>query len=420
MYKSSLNLKILVSHPGRQHAHQLCYALQEQGWLQKFITQLWYKPSHKLMGNVVKVFSKISPDFISKVRKRYFTDLHEDLVEIHPIPELVRLSLQRIFKPKYDFKWYYQVERAHDAYAARRIKQFNPDIFIGYEHGSLNTFKTAKKMGKITIMDLAQIHHNHIAELRERFPVMKEANLADDAFFEKTNRIKEERLKYVDYIFALSDMAKQGLIKAGIPEEKIYLTRLGFDPTNWKLRTQYAKTGTFKIIYVGAITEHKGIRMILEALKSLQLPDVTFTMVGTKTLGVDTLLKEYEGYYTCLPYMHHEELVNLYHASDVMVIPSYLDSWGMVVTESMACGTPVIVSENTGTCELVEQGGGFVVPSGDAKAVAEKLLHLYNNREQLEILGKKAHEIVQKYTWDNYHSRIIQVIEEIWKKERLN
>ena len=409
--------RILVSHSVKQHVHQLCYGLQEQGRLQKFITGVWYKPHHWLVGNLVKVLSNISPSFERQARKRYFEPLREDLVEIYPFPELTRLLLTRIFKPKHDFKWLFIAEIYFDRYVSRRIRKLNPDIFISYEQGSLESFKTARRLGKITILDLALVHHNRIIELRNQFDLLRYGILEGDAFFEKANRIKEERLQHVDYIFTLSEMAKETLLKAGIEEKRIFLLYLGFEPKNFTPRTHYPLTGPFRILYVGAIMESKGIALILEAVKRLQLPDVEVTLVGSITIDGSAMLKRYAGYFRHIPYVLHTELAKLYQECEVMAFPSYTDSWGMVVIEAMACGTPVLVADTCGAREVVWKGGGFVTPAGSVDALQEKLLYLYHNRSQVEVLGKQARQLVQHYTWENYRKQLAQAINTIYSQQ---
>lgn len=71
------------------------------------------------------------------------------------------------------------------------------------------------------------------------------------------------------------------------------------------------------------------------------------------------------------------ELAGDYNESSVFVLPSLADSYGLVTLEAMACGLPVVVTENSGSKEAVRDGvDGFVVPIRDIKALKEKLLLL--------------------------------------------
>jgi glycosyltransferase involved in cell wall biosynthesis len=77
----------------------------------------------------------------------------------------------------------------------------------------------------------------------------------------------------------------------------------------------------------------------------------------------------------------------------------------MVTCEAMACGIPVIVSEN---CGMQPRNGidGFVVPACDIKALKEKILLLYENEELRQKMGESAAEYVKEFTWEHYRARV--------------
>jgi glycosyltransferase involved in cell wall biosynthesis len=129
------------------------------------------------------------------------------------------------------------------------------------------------------------------------------------------------------------------------------------------------------------------------------------------------ILDKYEGLFTHVPYLLHADLVKYYQQADLFVFPSYLDSWALTVLESMACGTPVVVTEHTGSRDAVRQGGGFIIPVDDKEALKERILFFYQNREQLEVVGRKAHEVAQAYTWSNYYGQVQKAMMQIWEQQ---
>jgi glycosyltransferase involved in cell wall biosynthesis len=167
---------------------------------------------------------------------------------------------------------------------------------------------------------------------------------------------------------------------------------------------------------VGTITRRKGIHLIIDAFKKLNIPNSLLEIVGPVSDGGD-LLENLPDNIKHVPYLNHDELVSYYQRADVFVFPSYLDSWAMVVLEAMACGTPVIISENTGSRDAVEKGGGFVIPVDDANALMEKILYFYQNPEIIESTGRKAHQIAQHYTWQHYYQNVQRAVEEIYNRE---
>lgn len=406
--------QILVSHPGKQYVHQLCFALQQQGMLGNFITSLWYKPGNRFFRAIGALPAGLSVKVEKVFRKKYFPPLHEERIVMIPLAESVRQAANLVMDAHGE-EWVYPVERFHDRAVAGRLAAYNPDIVIGYEKSSLQTFRKAKALGKITVLDLAQVHYSHIMELRRKYRDMAEI-VKDEKFYARINATKAAEYEYTDYILTLSGYARQTLIDAGVPGEKIFTVNLGFDPTLFKPKPAYRRSGPFNILFVGQISNRKGVRLLLETFKNLGLPDATLTFVGSLADSKATMEK-YAGLFTHVPYLLHEDLVKYYQQADLFVFPSYLDSWAMTVLEAMACGTPVVVSEHTGSRDAVRQGGGFVVPADDQEALRERILFFYHNRDQLESVGRKAHTVAQAYTWNNYYGQVQNAMMQIWEKQ---
>ncbi|QHT65766.1 glycosyltransferase family 4 protein [Rhodocytophaga rosea] len=407
-------ISILVSHPSRQHVHQLCYALQQKGYLNKFTTSIWYKPDSFPFTIVPSLPSFFKKRLTGYLLKRYFKPLNNDLIYIFPYSEFIYRVLSIIFK-KENVRWISYSDRLYDWYVSRQITKEKVNIVIGYENASLLTFKAAKNSGKITVLDLAQVHHKLIEKLRDEYTDFRKT-LSSDTLFAETNSLKTEHYKYTDYVFTLSTFARQTLVDAGFPESRIYTLNLGFDPNNFALKSQYNTSATFKLLFAGTLTKRKGIHLFLEALRQLSLPDIQLTLVGPVADAQD-VLDLYEGEYVHIPFLPHNELVTYYQNADVFIFPSYLDGWAMVVLEAMACGTPVIISENTGAKDAVAKGGGFIIPIDNIDAIKEKILFFYYNRDQIKKIGLQAYEIAQTYTWQSYYLQVNKAVEDISIRE---
>ena len=102
---------------------------------------------------------------------------------------------------------------------------------------------------------------------------------------------------------------------------------------------------------------------------------------------------------TTLPYY--------YSAAEMLVMPSFYESFGMVALESMACGTPVVASHTGGLAHLVQNGiSGFTVPEGDVKSLAKRLNQLILDPELRNRIGLQAAEYAKSYSWENITERI--------------
>jgi starch synthase len=89
------------------------------------------------------------------------------------------------------------------------------------------------------------------------------------------------------------------------------------------------------------------------------------------------------------------------------VLPSIEEGLALVQAQAMACGVPVIATENTGAADLFTDGmEGFIVPIRDAGAIREKLLTLYENPTMREQMGEAALARVRKIGgWNDYGER---------------
>ena len=101
------------------------------------------------------------------------------------------------------------------------------------------------------------------------------------------------------------------------------------------------------------------------------------------------------------------ELHKYYSQASVLVLPSIQEGLALVQAQAMACGVPVIASENTGAADLFTDGvEGFIVPIRDAGAIREKILALYENPAMREQMGEAALARVRKIGgWDDYGVR---------------
>lgn len=102
---------------------------------------------------------------------------------------------------------------------------------------------------------------------------------------------------------------------------------------------------------------------------------------------------------TTLPYY--------YSAAEMLVMPSFYESFGMVALESMACGTPVVASHTGGLAYLVQNGiNGFTVTGGDVKTLAKRMNQLIVEPDLRHLIGIQAAEYAKSYSWENITARV--------------
>ncbi|MDG1895787.1 MAG: glycosyltransferase family 4 protein [Fuerstiella sp.] len=403
--------QVVVSNATRLHAHRMALALARENYLQRFITSLWYKPN-RLPYRLTKALPEsVARPAESFLQRRYVDGLEPNLVEQRWCIEAQRLVADVSTRGHYKDRLLLWHKERHDAAVAQRLRKLRPDIFIGYEISCRDSMAEAKRQGAITILDLAGLHYRFSHGLQRKFDHEK----LDQILLQKLADRKEAELRDSDYIFCLSTLARDSLTNNGIAPERIRTINLGADTSVFSYAPK-AENGKFVILFVGALGRHKGVHILLEAFKRAGLPNAELVLVGPQF--DNELLRNYDGLFTHRNYMPHSQLAEQYQKADVFVLPSFLDSWGMVVNEAMACGTPVIVSENVGSKDLVDCNTGFVFPAGDVEALEQRITHCYVNRAELSRMGANAHRSVTKMTWDSYYKSVSETIENIWARQQ--
>jgi UDP-glucose:(heptosyl)LPS alpha-1,3-glucosyltransferase len=100
-----------------------------------------------------------------------------------------------------------------------------------------------------------------------------------------------------------------------------------------------------------------------------------------------------------------------YGAADVLLLPTPYDAFGMVITEAMACGLPVITTPLAGAAELLQDGvhGRLVRSPTDIDGLAEAMRALASNRDARIAMGEAAAALMRDHTWDRVADRTLAV-----------
>ena len=119
-----------------------------------------------------------------------------------------------------------------------------------------------------------------------------------------------------------------------------------------------------------------------------------------------------------LGFANQSHLPAIYRASDLFVLPSEYEPFGLVVNEAMLCGCPVVVSDRVGAKhDLVREGEtGFVFPCGDVNALAEILRRILPDRERLHQMGEAACRRMQTWSPREYIQAVVKAVEQAVSK----
>ncbi len=171
-----------------------------------------------------------------------------------------------------------------------------------------------------------------------------------------------------------------------------------------------------KILFVGRPEERKGLPILLSAFNALveHVPS-RLTVVGAAEEDVKHWLTDPE--LLCSidvrGRVSEEELWAELHAADLLCAPSLSgESFGMVLTEAFAAGTPVIASGIAGYSDVVTDGvDGLLVPPGDPQRLAEELQRVAHEPQRLAAMGAAARRSAKRYAWPRIADQVTTVYE---------
>jgi phosphatidylinositol alpha-mannosyltransferase len=164
-----------------------------------------------------------------------------------------------------------------------------------------------------------------------------------------------------------------------------------------------------RIVFVGQSVERKGLPLLLRAFEALREHIPTeLTVIGPSTEELAPMLMDTEGV-RALGKVDEETKRRELERADVLAAPSLGgESFGMVLTEAFAAGTPVVASDIAGYRDVVRDGvTGVLVPRGDATALAETLRDLHEEPECRAEMARAAAADVERFAWSRVAAEVM-------------
>ncbi len=255
---------------------------------------------------------------------------------------------------------------------------------------------------------------------------------------ERRIEVEQEIMQFADRIVAATPRDRRQMAHLGAAEEKIKVIPPGVDLSLFQ-RVPRAEARDYlqmpldhlSVMFVGRIDPIKGIDVWFRAMALLvernpewrekmcvcliggdmdeETPDTELSRLQAlkDELGIgDVVTFHGKRSQECLPYY--------YSSADIVVMPSRYESFGMVALEAMACGTPVVASDVGGLSFVVRDGEtGYLVPEGDANALADCVGYLLQHPELRTHLGRRGVQVAREYAWPRITDRMEQLYEDL-------
>ncbi|MBD2451089.1 glycosyltransferase family 4 protein [Nostoc sp. FACHB-152] len=298
-----------------------------------------------------------------------------------------------------------------DQWAANKLKSATSQLFVGVETCALRCLAVAHQRGMKTLLDCHQVHPDFLDRVIAEAATDLNITLPENIDTPTWRKQKLQEFELADFLLVISEPQKRSFLEAGFAANKIEEITLWAD-TNLFYPPPAPITNNsnvLRVLFVGGLCLRKGVPYLLQAIE-LCGSGVELTLIGAKTSEITQFLEKAEGKFNYVPTMTKAQLREYYWQSDVLVLPSLIDTFGWVAMEAMACGLPVIVSEN---CGVPVPDENWRVPIMNAEAIAQKLLMLRDNREYCASLGEIAAQFAQKFTSKLYRERLQDLFKQI-------
>jgi UDP-glucose:(heptosyl)LPS alpha-1,3-glucosyltransferase len=244
--------------------------------------------------------------------------------------------------------------------------------------------------------------------------------------------IEKYNVRKAKQVIAISESIKNDVLHhCHISEDRINIVYNGvnakdFTPENRskyfdKIRERHKITkDEIVLVFAGNPFVRKGLRYTIEALPKLKIKNYKLLIVGgddpNKQPHVDIIHKL--GLDDKVIWIGITPEINKYFAaSDIFVLPTIYDPFGIVIVEAMASGLPVVTSKLAGAAELINHGedGLHIKNPTDSDEIAENLNYLIQSDNTRKEMGKEARKKAENYTWERTAKQMLEVFEKAAK-----
>jgi hypothetical protein len=400
-------MKLLVSHPTlNANSKNLIIGLLKEQLLFKLCTAIAIFPGELLykLGSNPK---------LKDLKRRSLDSTWKPYTKSKSFFEFGRLltskfKLDFLIKHESGFFCIDSVYQKHDQWVANTLAKAKKEGLSGvyaYEDGALSSFAAAKQLGLYCIYDLPIGYWKSARLLMQKeFDLNPEWSDTLTGFNDSAAKLhkKDRELALADVIFVASTFTKKTLEEyaGNLPEIKVI--PYGFPEVTHKKKYPPLADRKLKILFIGGLSQRKGLSYLFEAVEGMQ-NKVELTIVGHKSVANCDALNLALEKHQWIPSLAHDQVLACMREHDVFVFPSLFEGFGLVITEAMSQGIPVITTERTAGPDLIKDGeDGWIVPAGSSKALKEIITQILEKPEILEQLGLAAQNKAKTRPWSVY------------------
>lgn len=410
------NMKVILSHPtGNANAREAAIQFQKAGVLAEYHT-------------AVATFAGDLPDRIgafasfADIRRRRLNPELKKFTHTSPWRELgrhfsSRAGLVQLSKHETGIFSVDAVYRGQDRSVASRLKflaRRGCEGVYAYEDGAAISFRKARELGLQCFYDLP-IGYWRAARriLGEEYEQKPEWAPTLTGFLDSYSKLirKDEELSLANRIFVASKFTATTLKEYPGKLAPVQVIPYGFPPVVKERNYTSVSRNKLKLLFVGGLSQRKGIAELFISVEALK-PYVELTVVGKKATNSCAILNEKLSRHRWFPTLPHSEILKLMKAHDVLLFPSLFEGFGLVITEAMSQGTPVITTDRTAGPDLIkDEENGWLVKAGSSIALQNSIENLLLRPALIAATGKEAMETARLRPWPEYGRELCEAVQ---------
>ena len=388
--------RFVVSHPtGNTFVRALLNQLNDQNQLEKFLTTIGAGGGANYLTSA----------FCGKKRQYAIPD---KLISRQWVPEVARLlSKGDQAKKRKRADLCYQ---ALDSKVSLALSNHSSQVLHAYEDGCSSSFARAKELGMQCSYELPIAHwatvRRLLAEEVERYPQWEPTLESTREPEEKLSR-KEEELRLADRITCPSQFVLDSIPLEIRQKTPCQISPFGSPMCEPASIENSPKNDTLNLLFVGSMSQRKGLADLLEAMKLLKGEPISLSILGQPSMPMEFYRKQFAEF-EYFPPCSNQKVWEIMKAHDALVLPSIVEGRALVQQEALSCGLPIVVTPNAGGEDLIEEGiTGHLVPIRSPEKIAEAIRSLLADRNNQADIRKLCQKKATQYTWKNYSQNII-------------
>lgn len=282
----------------------------------------------------------------------------------------------------------------------RLLNKIQPDVIVASEYNQT-----------------VQVAFTWAQKKRKKFVSWTDGTIRSEQNFKKIRLLMRKRIiRKADSFIASSSSSRDLQIKYGANPQKCHISFLTVKTDSYKVKPHTGNNGRFQILFVGRLVKGKGLNLLLNALRRVE---GNYKLVvagdGPEEVELRSLVSKYkmDNIVEFKGFCQRETLKELYSRSQLFVLPTLNDCFGLVILEAMCASLPVITTIYAdGAPDLIDNGvSGVIIDPYDEKLFANTIQKFVDNEEYASEMGKRGYERSDIFHFKNVSKGFVDAIE---------